>query len=120
MFLEAADAQSGHQLSPRKHINVRWKQRSACPFPSLSLFTHGSPDRVAFDPDGLKTEQKYTHTIKIKYKIKGKKNSNLGGLIMPKSTGLFLINLDDVFVLHPQLTKHTAEDRHVLVRECSK
>lgn len=118
VFLEAADAQSGHQLSSRKHINVRWIQRPACPLPSLSLFTHGSPDRVAFDPDGLKTEQKYTHTIKIKYKIKGKKIRNLGGLIIPKSTGLFLINLDDVFVLHPQLTKHTAEDR--LVRECSK
>lgn len=25
-------------------------------------------------------------------------------LIVPKSAGLFLINLDDVFVLHPQLT----------------
>lgn len=33
-------------------------------------------------------------------------------LIVPKSAGLFLINLDDVFVLHPQLTgTHNTEHR---------
>lgn len=37
----------------------------------LPAFSNGSPDRVSFDPDGLnRTEQKYVHTYKIKYKIK--------------------------------------------------
>lgn len=34
-------------------------------------------------------------------------------LIVPKSAGLFLINLDDVFVLHPQLTgTHNTQHRY--------
>lgn len=28
--------------------------------------THGSPDRVGIDPDGLKLNKKYVHTYKIK------------------------------------------------------
>lgn len=39
----------------------------------LYVFTHGSPDRVGFDPDGLKLNKKYEHTYKIKYKIREKK-----------------------------------------------
>lgn len=41
---------------------------------------------------------------KIQNKKKKKRFRNAGGLIIPKSAGLFLINLDDVLVLHPQLT----------------
>lgn len=71
----------------------------------LPVLTHGSPDRVGFDPDGLKLN-KITY-IYIQNKIQNKKKKrfrNAGGLIIPKSAGLFLINLDDVLVLHPQLT----------------
>lgn len=38
-------------------------------------------------------------------KEKKKRFRNAGGLIIPKSAGLFLINLDDVLVLHPQLSR---------------
>lgn len=34
---------------------------------------------------------------------KKKRFRNSAGLIIPKSTSLFLINLDDILILHPQL-----------------
>lgn len=41
------------------------------------LLTRGSPDRVQFDPDGLKQKKKkqktYVHTTKITYKINEEK-----------------------------------------------
>lgn len=95
-----------------EHPCTSAKQRAAVLFLVLtsSLFTFVPSHmealiRVRFDPDGLKRNTKYVHTYKIKYKIRKKKERfrNAGGLILPKSAGLFLINLDDVLVLHPQL-----------------
>lgn len=63
-----------------------------------------------FDPDGFfllpfevtaKGNRWNTcHTYKIMIKIKSMKNR---GLVIPTATGLFLIHLDHVLVLHPQL-----------------
>jgi len=59
--------------------------------------------RVGFDPDGLKLNKNTYIQNKIQKKKRKKGVRNVGGLIIPKSAGLFLIHLNDVFVLHPQL-----------------
>ena len=71
----------------------------------LSALTHGSPDKSRFWSRWFETEQKIRTYIQNKIQNKKKKRfRNEEDLIIPKSARLFLINLDDVLVLHPQLT----------------
>lgn len=79
-------------------------KKSYCSFPLfllsffLLLLNVEALIRVAFDPDGLKMNRKYY------IQNKEKKGGRMGEvLIVPQSAGLFLINLDHIFVLHPQL-----------------
>lgn len=115
------------------HISARRKQTRASPLslprtppPSLHSLQHGSPDSESLVIQMVWNENKNKITyiqFKIKYKIRKKKEKNnnkdleiRGGLIVPKSAGLFLINLDHVLVLHPQLPRTHSRDRQISVR----
>lgn len=93
-------------------LNAVWQHESHCTCTARDLLsihlpalTCGSPVWVHIDPDGLKLNK-----ITFIQNIIQKRQKNAGALIVQKSTSLFLIHLNDIFVLHPQLsTRHRRE-----------